>query len=245
MIFESIIREDRINEPRHRRETVMTMILINTMLAIAPALFLLYYFYRKDTLRPEPKQLVFKALLLGILIVIPVGIIETLLSPITRGQPMIIYALVTGFGIAAVVEEGFKYFVVTRWIVPNKAFDETTDGIVYTIAASMGFALFENIMYSYQAPVSTALLRGFTAVPLHAIASGIMGYYIGANKFDKNISRSRGLFLAIMIHGLYDFFLMSETLLAFLIVPVLWIGWKRLQRLFTKAQTEDRYYGRS
>ncbi len=221
------------------------MLLSNIILAVLPALILSWYFYRKDTLRPEPKILIIKAIILGIAVTIPVYILETLISPITDGMPLFLYALVTGFGIAAPVEETSKYLIIKQVFVPSDAFDETTDGIVYTIAVSMGFALLENILYSCQAPISTALLRSVTAVPLHAVASGIMGYYIGAAKFDKKVSASTGLCYAILIHGLYDFFLTTETFLGLLIIPLLWFSWRKLQRLYAKAQLEDRYYGRS
>ncbi len=229
----------------YTKEFILSMLLITIILAVAPALGLLYYFYRKDTLRPEPKGEILKTVLFGIIIVAPVAIIETLLSPITTGLTQIGYALVTGFIIAAGTEEGFKYLVIRRITSKSEAFDEVTDGIVYTVAISMGFALFENITYSVGDPLSTVLIRSVTAVPLHAIASGIMGYYIGSAKFNKEVSARKGLFLAIGIHGLYDFFLMSETLLWILIFPLLFISWRSLQKLYKKAQLEDRYYGRS
>lgn len=223
----------------------MQILTVNVLLAVLPALLLLRYFYRQDTLRPEPKGLIGKAVLLGMAVTIPAGIIEAFISPITSGMPQLLSAAVTGFIIAAGVEETSKYLLVRRSFVNREEFDETTDGIVYTIAASMGFALLENILYSYQAPISTALVRGVTAVPLHAVASGVMGYYIGAAKFDESISSGKGLLYAILIHGAYDFFLMTETLLGLLIIPVLILSWRALRRLYQKAQLEDRYYGRS
>ncbi len=221
------------------------MVIITILLAVAPALGLLYYFYKKDTLRPEPKGAIIKTVIFGIIIVAPVALIETLLSPITTGMSQFGYALVTGFIIAAGTEEGFKYLVIKRVTAKSASFDEVTDGIVYTIAISMGFALFENITYSVGDPLSTVLIRGITAVPLHALASGIMGYYIGSAKFNKEVSSRKGLFIAIGIHGLYDFFLMTETLLWVLIIPLLIISWRGLHRLYRQAQIEDRYYGRS
>ena len=221
------------------------MLFLKIFLAAAPAAALLYYYYRKDTLRPEPKKVILKTMILGIIIVAPVALIETLLSPVTSGMSWFGYALVTGFGIAAGTEESFKYLVIRKVISREKSFDEATDGIVYTIAVSMGFALFENIAYSIGDPVSTALIRSVTAVPLHAVASGIMGYYLGAAKFDESVSAGRGLAAAILIHGLYDFFLMSGTILWVGIIPLLIISWKHLHTLYRRAQVEDRYYGRS
>jgi RsiW-degrading membrane proteinase PrsW (M82 family) len=223
----------------------MNILFVNTLIAAVPAIVILIYFYRKDTFRPEPKKLVFISFVYGIIIILPAAVLELLLIPITSGMPQFSYALITGFGIAALVEEGLKYLIVVKWVVPRPEFDEITDGIVYTVAASMGFALFENILYSLNAPVSTALLRGVTAVPLHAAASGIMGYYLGAAKFNSAESSKKGLLFAVLIHGAYNFLLMTETLLGLLIVPVLLFSWKHLGKLYRKAQTEDRYFGRS
>ncbi|MGM0431441.1 MAG: PrsW family intramembrane metalloprotease [Spirochaetota bacterium] len=223
----------------------MQILTINVVLAVLPALYLLVRFYRKDTYQREPGRLVIFACLTGIAVIFPVALLETVLASVAADMSLIGYALFMGFVTAALVEETSKYLVVVLLLRPRSAFDETTDGIVYTIAASMGFALFENIMYSAQSPVTVALLRGITAVPLHAVASGIMGYYIGAAKFETSVSSLKGLVIAVMIHGLYNFLLMTQSLLGFLIIPLLWSSWKHLNRLYRRAQLEDRYYGRS
>jgi len=46
------------------------------VVAIAPALFWLLYFYRKDKYEPEPLSWIVKIFLLGALIVIPIAIGE-------------------------------------------------------------------------------------------------------------------------------------------------------------------------
>jgi len=61
----------------------------------------------------------------------------------------------------------------------------------------------ENILYAMSGGINVAILRAFTAVPMHAVASGMMGVYIGKAKFatDKHAERSclyKGLWIAIL-----------------------------------------------
>ncbi len=59
----------------------------------------------------------------------------------------------------------------------------------------------------------------FTAVPAHAMFGVLMGYFVGKAKFTIGktasfIERMKGLFVAILFHGLYDFFLfLNESFL--------------------------------
>lgn len=86
------------------------------------------------------------------------------------------------------------------------------DGILYTAAASLGFAMLENVLY-VGTNIVTGIVRAFTAVPLHAIASGLMGYFVGRARFSRDHAPLwivAGLALAVFIHGTYDWTLMSE-----------------------------------
>jgi RsiW-degrading membrane proteinase PrsW (M82 family) len=51
----------------------------------------------------------------------------------------------------------------------------------------------------------------FTAVPAHAVFGILMGYFAGRAKFmakgSPQIERLKGLLIAVLFHGLYDFFL--------------------------------------
>ncbi len=223
----------------------MNYIVLNTVLAVVPAVILLLFFYRQDKRKPEPGVMVLFSLVLGILSTLPALAIGMVLDPYFRTFPPLTYILLTAFVTAALVEEGCKLTVVYRYILPRSAFDEVSDGIVYTVGASMGFAILENILYSANNPPYVILLRGFTSVPLHAIASGIMGYYIGRAKFEHPSIRFKGLTFAVIIHGTYNFLLFTGTMASLLIIPLLVFSWKRLRRLAKLALLEDRFFGRS
>ncbi|MFP4267681.1 MAG: PrsW family intramembrane metalloprotease [Spirochaetaceae bacterium] len=221
----------------------MNYLLLNLFLAALPSVVLLYYFNHRDRRKPEPLGLIFRVFLLGIAIVIPAGLIEFLLDVSIVTPSPLLTNFFRAFIVAAFVEEGLKLFVVKNFVFDKPEFDKLTDGIIYTITAGLGFAFFENIFYSVGGP-ATLILRGFTAVPLHAAASGIMGYYVGIAKFQNGAATHRGLLYAVLVHGLYNFFLFQGGFLSFLTVPLLIASFWRLLRLYREAERADKKYGR-
>jgi RsiW-degrading membrane proteinase PrsW (M82 family) len=230
-------------------------VLISAILAIVPALFLVWYYYRQDKQKPEPKGLITKIFLLGIVVTFPVIIVELIVGYFERvfvGIPLFL-VLFRAFVVAAFCEEVFKLLVVKKYAYNKIEFDEMMDGVVYTIMASLGFACMENILYVTGGGIGVAILRAFTAVPMHAVASGMMGFYIGQAKFasDKHKERSflyKGLWIAILIHGFYDFFLFVTPVLGniwgFAIFPLLIWMFIRLRGKIKFAIEEDIQAGR-
>lgn len=176
-------------------------------MAIGPSLLLLWYFYRRD-LNPEPRGVLIRTFFLGILITIPVGLVAVpLRMPDAFQADPIIAGLFSAFVWAAIPEEAFKFLVVTRYCARHPAFDEPMDGVVYGASASLGFATFENILYVAQGGWGVAVARAFTSVPCHACLGAIMGYFVGQARFGAKGKASSwtGLWVAALLHGLYDF----------------------------------------
>ena len=217
----------------------MGYILLNITLAAVPSVVILLFIYRKDRGGKEPPRLVFLAFFIGFFAVIPAVILEILFSEVGIRFTGIAYQLFRAFVIAAAVEESVKLGVVRLFIYNRNHFDEAADGILYTVAASLGFAFFENVLYSF-GPSSVIIVRGITAVPLHASASGILGYFIGSTKVTGKNRMLIGLFWAIVVHGLYDFLLFTGSWPAFLVFPLLVISIMVLRHLYKKAQRYDR-----
>jgi len=214
------------------------------LIALAPCLFLLWYFYHRDKYEPEPKKMIIKIFLFGAVMVIPAGIIEIIimsgLEAITSG---ILYIFLISFFVIAPSEELFKYFVVKHTVYKSIEFDEVMDGIVYTVSASLGFATIENIIYVLQHGIGTGIARAFLAVPGHAFFGAIMGYYIGLAKFTREKEKSlltRGVVFAILLHGLYDFLILASTALAiFAILLIIILGFI-VRKNVKKAETLSR-----
>ena len=182
------------------------------LFAIAPVLAILLYIYIQDKYEKEPRGLLIKSFLFGatlsIIIVFVLYLFTGRLIPITDNYS-IWQQFIQAFIVVALAEEFSKYVIVRYFAQPKKAFNEPYDGIVYAVMVSMGFACTENIMYVIEGGHLTSILRAFTAVPAHATFGILMGFYMGKAKFSKNrvVLNLTGLFLAVLFHGAYDFFL--------------------------------------
>jgi RsiW-degrading membrane proteinase PrsW (M82 family) len=182
------------------------------LFAIAPVLVIILYIYVQDKYEKEPASLLITSFFLGailsILIVIVLYLVTGKFIPITN-ERSIWQQFIQAFVVVALAEEFSKYIIVKYFAQTRKAFNEPYDGIVYAVMVSMGFACTENIMYVLDGGYSTAILRAFTAVPAHATFGVLMGYFMGKAKFSNNRLKLNmaGLFLAVLFHGSYDFFL--------------------------------------
>ncbi len=189
--------------------------LIAIAAALLPAFLILWFFLSRD-LQPEPRDVLVKTFVYGILIVIPVLLIAIPLSWLTElpSDPDA-RGLLDAFLCAAIPEELMKYVVLAFFCARHPAFDEPMDGIVYGVTASLGFAAFENVMYVTGAGyewLDVAWMRALTAVPGHAAMGAVMGYFVARAFFARTRRRwlaFLALALPIALHGLYDFPLLA------------------------------------
>lgn len=184
-----------------------------TALAVAPGLAICFFFFYKDAHNPEPARYLLVSFLLGMLAVLPAGIIELRLF---RSTPHSIpETLFTAYFVVGLVEEGAKYLMLRSYGFARSSFDEPLDGIVYAVMVSMGFATLENAGYIWRHGYEVAILRMFTSVPAHASFAVVMGYFAGKAKFDparRPLLLLCGLLGAAFLHGTYDaFLLLSEN----------------------------------
>jgi len=226
-------------------EQIFTLALL-ILISILPALFLLWFFEKQDKGEKEPRKLKNKVFFWGVFSTIIAAAIELNLGwLIPSGINFWVYTLIIAFIGTALVEEGLKFWIVKRVAWPHKKFNEVMDGITYAIIAGLGFAVLENLLFVIPGGVQIGILRAVLAVPAHALFSGIMGYYIGRAKFEKTPWDARnalwkGFGLAVLYHGLYDFFLLSESWLWICIVPLMVFMIVQLKYLINKARYEDK-----
>jgi RsiW-degrading membrane proteinase PrsW (M82 family) len=215
--------------------------MINNLLfvSIAPVLIIAFYIYYRDKHEKEPFSILLKALFTGVLIVIPVVIIEKFLTLFSEGMEGLQHAGYTAFIVAGLTEEGMKFLAFILFFWKNKNFNEKFDGIVYAVFIALGFAAIENILYVFTGGYGVGILRALTAIPAHALFGTMMGYHFGLARFDS-IKQSFHLTLAFILpfisHGLYDFLLFGNTqflLTAFIPVFIyFWIsGFRKMTRL--------------
>lgn len=201
----------------------MSNISILFFLAVLPVILILLFVYNKDKSK-EPISLLLKLFGLGILscfLVLAIsGVLEKFLPFMqnTSGNKSFLDTLLYAFIGVAFVEELCKWLMLYLKGYHNKEFDEVYDVIVYSVFVSLGFAFFENILYVMGTQkLSIAILRAVSAVPGHACDAIFMGYYLAlAKQFSyqnkKDLER-KNIILSILIpavlHGIYDFCLMS------------------------------------
>ncbi len=185
------------------------------VITVGPALLLLWLFKKWDEKRPEPPGAVRNVMLLGLATCIPAAIIENIEQAALGKSFMGAQGhFPEAFFLAACTEEALKLSVVLLFVYRKEYFNEVMDGILYVAASSIGFALLENILYvlSSGGNPSVAIMRAISAVPMHALGSGIMGYFIGRAKMSKGSAMGwilPGFGVGVLIHGMYDWSLMS------------------------------------
>lgn len=211
--------------------------------AALPAAVLLGFFYRADRARPEPAGLIGRSVLYGFLATIPAVGIELVVDLPAAWLPGLAGIFWTSFITAALVEEGIKFVLLKRYLLRNSAFNEVMDGIVYAACVSLGFAFAENLMYGLGGGW-VLLFRAFTAVPMHAAATGLMGYWLGVSKraadpAEAAAARRKGFLAAILVHGSYDFFLFAGSPLALGAVVTLLVAIRMLRRSINRAKVLD------
>ena len=216
-------------------------------ISLAPVFIIALYIYSRDRYEKEPVSLLIKALFIGILCVLPVLLIEGVLTRMYIGPEGISEAAYTAFVVAGLTEEGIKFLALFIFFWRNKNFNEKFDAIVYAVFISLGFAAIENILYVFQGGYSVGIVRALTAVPAHALFGIMMGYNFGLARFNAEYRRLN-LFAAFAIpfisHGAYDFLLMGNSQFLMLVfIPVFILYWITGFRKMKKLSDDSAFRG--
>lgn len=184
---------------------------------------------------------------------------------LTNDRPPLSRALID----AALIEELIRLIVIYLYLRRSGPTFTIVEGVFDGILVGLGFAIVENFHYSLNYDGFIILLRSLTSVPLHALLSGIMAFFISyallrkpslrvQGSGDEQPSRTshflRGLRSARVwylfsvafalpwaLHALYDaaFLLGSFTY----VIPLILIGaFIYLENLFYRAKL---YFGRN
>jgi protease PrsW len=169
------------------------------------------------------------------------GIINHLIKTSVFGTDLVI--------VWVIIEELLKYAVALILIFWNREVDEPIDMIVYLIVIALGFAALENALFINQPLTNqlyldsalTGTYRFLGATLLHVLASGTIGAFLAFSYYQSKtkqlIAGTFGLFMAVVLHTLFNFFIMGtsgETILfVFLFV---WLGVIVLFLIFEKVK---------
>ena len=194
------------------------------IIAVLPAAVLMYVIYRYDKVEREPIGLLLAVMGLGMLTTIPAIIWEVLgekFLSLFFWEGSLLFIFFDNFLVVALAEECLKRLVVRYFVWKKRAFNYRFDAIVYCVAASLGFALLENILYVFQFGFGTGITRAVLSVPGHCTFGIFMGFFLGdaklyevrGNKVKASQLKALSLWIPVILHGFYDFCLSMDSVL--------------------------------
>jgi protease PrsW len=223
------------------------MVIVATILGLLPGLAWLY-FYLKEDCHPEPKKLLVLTFFAGAFVTVFAFVAQKLsgcsffkycdgilledfilLSPGAIGIGLLI--------LLALVEEVLKFVAAYFIVHKSEFFDEPIDAMIYMVVAGLGFATVENLgvvgVYftegsttTFSVIASTISLRFVGATLLHALASGLVGYYWA--KSVKHFGAKRFLFfgiaLATILHAIFNYVIISYENIAYSLIFLITVG---------------------
>ncbi|GAB4580396.1 MAG: hypothetical protein Fur0022_31370 [Anaerolineales bacterium] len=210
--------------------TPTTLTLTGVVLSLVPAVVWLGFFYRRDRLEPEPKSMVIQVFFLGGLLAAALGIplVENIYQVSEWMYSSLGTRLLGGILIVGFTQEFLKYAAVRWTVYKTDEFDEPVDGIIYATAAGLGYAAMLNILFVVESggvDLGAGVLR-ITIISLaHASFAGIVGYFLGLEKFQNKPAwfTSLGVVIAAVLNGVF-FTLRSAVITSGLAQANVWVG---------------------
>jgi RsiW-degrading membrane proteinase PrsW (M82 family) len=222
------------------------VIIVFVLIAVA----LSWFFLSQDKGEKEPVLALWIALGFGLLGGIAAGLIEYLIIPTKALQGSnnpLTYVLIASLGVG-IIEEACKFIPLSLFIYGKKYFNEHTDGIIYFALVGLGFGIPENILYTISFGTHVGIVRIVLTPLFHAATTGMVGYFLIKSKIDHQpmYKPILALLFAMLLHGLYDFGLVSGSLLFVVLSLMITVGiTASLFILFMRAQELDRQQGLS
>lgn len=209
------------------RELAHMNYIIYIPLALLPSIIWLLFYLRKDS-HPESNKMIIKIFFYGMTAAIFAAAIEIAVAFgadfLTKFPSLslsffpflsfILYHIL----VIGLIEETAKFLIVQKKVINDPEFDEPLDAMLYMIIVALGFAALENLLYL--SPVllpktgldikDAAFVAGFRfigATFLHALASGVIGYFLAFSILshkNKKLLLASGITIAAVLHGLFN-----------------------------------------
>ncbi len=189
--------------------------LIALAAGFVPALIWMVFWLYEDKRRPEPRHMIIRTFLLGMLCVLLVLPLEKL--AVDAGIP-VSFGL---FFIWAGIEEIVKFALALLFVLRHSAVDEPIDIPIYMISIALGFAALENTLFLLS-PINdgkllesivTGNLRFVGASLIHVLSSAIIGgalaFAFYRETWDKIWFGLIGVILAISLHAVFNFLIIT------------------------------------
>lgn len=192
------------------------IIILAILSGAIPAIFWLWFWLKEeDSDDPEPIGLVIISFILGGLIVfIAVALEKYSLNFIKDNTVKII--------VWATIEEVLKLLGVAVIVFGNRNINRPIDYPIFFMTTALGFAAVENFLYLLNpfnvsgtvVGMLTGNLRFLGSTLLHAMSSAIIGNAIGLYVYLRKyriIYLSSGIISAIVLHSVFNFFIMKGS----------------------------------
>ena len=184
------------------------------------------------------------ASLAGLLALIPITVAQFLIPGMRLfGQSSAGGILLYSIVFLGLVEECFKALLL--FIVGAKE-EKLSRWFCYSLLAGMIFGCFESVIYfflniqtiGHGVTLNLIYLRMFTAVLVHTLCAGLGGFTV---YYFKNIRRNVWPLLnAVLIHGLYDYFVSFDTYVKFFCIIVILSAAIKCRVCFLQIAEEER-----
>lgn len=219
------------------------------LIFIAVAATLAWFLIAHDHGEREPVLALWMAAGFGLAGALLAGLLEFHFIPPANLEPGVAQRtlLPAALGVG-LIEECCKFLPLALVLYSKRYFNEQTDGVIYFALAGLGFGLPENILYTLQFGSGAGIGRLILTPFFHAATCGLIGYYLVRRKLARKspLGVLPVLLLAVALHGLYDFGLLSGSGLYALGAVLITFGVSAgLFVIFSRATEHDQEHGLS
>lgn len=229
-----------------------------------PSLFWLWFWLHERQSHNEPRRVILKVFLLGMLAVFLSYIIQRIISAYLTYNISQIGSFDTRAGmenhklltfIYVFIEELTKFGAAYVVAFKTKIFDEPIDAFVYLMTAALGFAAMENTLYLIQPllqgqtleTIVTGYMRFIGSSILHVTSSGALSVCIGLSFCKRYWVREMwiwvGLLIACIIHWAFNVFMIIQNgSSAFLVFSSVWMVAIGLILMLEKVKQNKCFY---
>jgi len=222
------------------------MTVLAIVLGLLPGLAWLY-FYLKEDCHPEPKRLIALTFFGGALVTVFAFVLQKFFGCFAFDYCgglledfVLARAGLVGIGLLiflALVEEVLKFGAAYMIVHKSEFFDEPIDAMIYMVVAALGFATVENLgvvgayfsdssSVEFGTVAGTISLRFVGATLLHALSSGLVGYYWAKTIRELGLKRFLflGLTLATILHAIFNYVIITNEGVGYSIILLVTVG---------------------
>ena len=217
-------------------------IFIATLGGIVPALIWLFFWLREDE-HQEPRKIILMTFIFGMLCVPLVLPFQYFISKYLGDSQELSTLIKLNFLLGLLImflwaasEEIFKYIASHLLFLQKKEIDEPMDWIIYMISTALGFSAAENALFlispllegNISLSIATGNLRFIGATLLHVLCSSVVGVFLAFSFYKsknlKIIYRVLGILSAIVLHTVFNLFIIKDEHSTMTIFSFVWIA---------------------